>query len=366
MLFEGAELTFIQDINPTSTPPDERRSLLLFDLSSIPVEATITSAELQFYVDTEGQGFNMYRMLKPWDEATITYTSNGGHFAANGTDAESAFNANWPGDDGYVGFITVTVPAATIQEWIDGTLTNYGWLMIATHADDGQQLASREYATQADRPKLTVDYTLPPVNVAPTDISLSNTSVAENEIIGTVVGTLSSSDPDAGNTFTYSLVTGAGDADNASFDISGDQLITKEVFNFEVQLSYSIRLRTTDQGGLSFEKAFTIMVTDANDTPVASDQEVTTEADTPVGITLMAIDEDGDDLTWFTGDPSHGSLTGSGPNLTYTPDSGYFGPDSFTFFVSDDGGTNLSNTSTVTINVLEPVLFTIYLPLIIK
>ena len=171
-IVRGTESTFIQDKNVG----DERRSLLLFDLSDIPTDATITSAELQFYVDTEGQGFNMYRMLKTWDEATITYTSNGGHFAANGTDAESAVNANWPGDDGYIGFITVAVPAETIQDWIDGTLTNNGWLMIATHADDGQQLASREYATQADRPKLTVDYTMPPpagptITVAGTPLS---------------------------------------------------------------------------------------------------------------------------------------------------------------------------------------------------
>ena len=154
----GSEITFIQDKNTN----DERTSLLSFDLSSIPSGATITSAELEFYVNTEGQGFNMHRMLKSWDEGTITYTSNGGHFAADNTDAESAVDANWPGDDNYTGFITVSVPATTIQDWIDGTLTNNGWLMLATHADDGQQLRSREHATVAHHPKLTVEYGEPP------------------------------------------------------------------------------------------------------------------------------------------------------------------------------------------------------------
>ncbi|QQR51384.1 hypothetical protein IPF89_00905 [Candidatus Saccharibacteria bacterium] len=49
-------------------------------------------------------------------------------------------------------------------------------------------------------------------NCAPTDIGLTNTIVTENT---TPVGTLSSVDPDVGNTFTYSLVTGTGDEDNA-------------------------------------------------------------------------------------------------------------------------------------------------------
>ena len=153
----GTETTFVQDINTG----DERRSLLLFDLSSIPENAIISSAELQFYVSAEGQGFNMYRMYQPWDEA-ITFTSNGGHFDADDIDAESTINANWPGDDGYTGYITVTVSPETIEDWIDGTLVNNGWLMIATDVDDGQQLRSREYTTQADRPKLTVEYVVNP------------------------------------------------------------------------------------------------------------------------------------------------------------------------------------------------------------
>ncbi|WP_162844817.1 tandem-95 repeat protein, partial [Pelolinea submarina] len=167
----GTETTIVQDINTG----DERRSLLLFELTEIPTGATITSAELQFYVSSEGQGFNMYRMLKSWDEATISYTSNGGHFDADGVDAESSVNANWPGDDGYTGYITVTVPAATIEDWLNGTLTNNGWLMIATDSDDGQQLVSREGATQAQRPKLTVEY-IPPSTV-PT-IATSGTLIA--------------------------------------------------------------------------------------------------------------------------------------------------------------------------------------------
>ncbi|MCA9948269.1 MAG: DNRLRE domain-containing protein, partial [Anaerolineales bacterium] len=169
----GSETTMVQDKNIG----DERRSLLLFDLSSIPTVATIQSADLQFYVDTEGQGFNMHRMFASWDEATISFTSNGGHFNADGADAEVAVDANWLGNDGYTGYITVSVPASTIQDWVDSSLVNNGWLMIATHEDDGQQLRTREYATIADHPKLTVTYNLP-------DFTLDYTAGAGGNLTG--------------------------------------------------------------------------------------------------------------------------------------------------------------------------------------
>ncbi len=99
-------------------------------------------------------------------------------------------------------------------------------------------------------------------NHAPSDITLSNTSVAENQPSGTAVGTFSTTDPDSGNTFTYSLVSGTGGTDNGSFTIAGNTLKTAAIFDYETKNSYSSHVRTTDQGGLWYEKVFTISVTD--------------------------------------------------------------------------------------------------------
>lgn len=110
--------------------------------------------------------------------------------------------------------------------------------------------------------------TVTDVNEAPTDIALAGATVAENQPVGTTVGTLSTVDPDAGNTFTYSLVAGEGAADNGSFSIDGGVVKTAQAFNFESKSSYSIRVRSTDQGGLTTEKAFTITVTDVADEPL--------------------------------------------------------------------------------------------------
>ncbi len=111
---------------------------------------------------------------------------------------------------------------------------------------------------------------LPP-NQAPTDILLSASSVAENRPAGTVVGALTTVDPDADDTHSYALVAGAGDTDNASFtiDASGN-LITASSFNFEAKNIYSVRVRSTDAGGLIFEKALTVRVTNVNESPTAS------------------------------------------------------------------------------------------------
>ncbi len=107
-------------------------------------------------------------------------------------------------------------------------------------------------------------------NRAPTNISLSNSSIAENQPRGTVVGLLSTTDPDGTGSFTYSLVSGAGSTDNASFTISGNQLRTNSAFDSETKSSYSVRLQTRDSGGLTFQKQFTIHVSNQ----VASTAEI--------------------------------------------------------------------------------------------
>jgi hypothetical protein len=70
---------------------------------------------------------------------------------------------------------------------------------------------------------------------APLDIALSATALDETITAFGLVGTLSSTDPDPGSSFTYKLVAGDGDADNASFVISGDRLLIKAAANYEAK-----------------------------------------------------------------------------------------------------------------------------------
>ena len=214
------------------------------------------------------------------------------------------------------------------------------------------------------------------VNDAPTDITLSASSIAENQASGTTVGTFSTTDIDPGDTHTYTLVTGTGDADNASFTISGDQLQTAAAFDFETKSSYSIRIRTTDAGGLSYEEQFTITVTNANETPsdIALSNATVAEnaaSGTAVG-NLSSSDADAADTFTYTlvsgtGDTGNGSFQIVGNQLqtaailnfeaqsSYsvrirtTDAGGLFYEEAFTITVTDanDGPTDmaLSNNS---------------------
>ncbi|MFM7384426.1 MAG: choice-of-anchor I family protein, partial [Microcystaceae cyanobacterium] len=89
-------------------------------------------------------------------------------------------------------------------------------------------------------------------NEAPTNLTLSATSIDENVPENSVIGTFSTTDPNTGDSFTYSLVTGDGATDNSAFSIVGNQLQINNSPDFETQNNYSIRVKTTDQGGLGF------------------------------------------------------------------------------------------------------------------
>jgi hypothetical protein len=98
------------------------------------------------------------------------------------------------------------------------------------------------------------------VNESPTGVNLSSATIPENNEVGVTVGAFQGLDPDTGELLTYTLVDGAGGTDNASFTIEGNQLKAAESFAPGRKRAYSVRVRVTDAGGLSFDRIFTIRV----------------------------------------------------------------------------------------------------------
>lgn len=89
----------------------------------------------------------------------------------------------------------------------------------------------------------------------------------------------------------------------------------------------------------------------SNQQPVADDQTLNVDEGNSLTITLTGSDADGDTLTFsVTAQPGNGTLSGTAPNLTYTPDSGYQGSDSIRFVVNDGTEDSVAGTIDITVN----------------
>ncbi|UCH10492.1 MAG: tandem-95 repeat protein, partial [Fidelibacterota bacterium] len=114
--------------------------------------------------------------------------------------------------------------------------------------------------------------------------------------------------------------------------------------------SDSFEYAISDGNGGTSSATVTLTVRAVNDAPVADDQSISTEEDTPVALTLTGSDIDSPPPLDFQvlSEPTHGQLSGTAPDLTYTPDADYHGLDNFTFQVSDG---DLTDEGTVTLTI---------------
>jgi hypothetical protein len=159
--------------------------------------------------------------------------------------------------------------------------------------------------------------------------------------------TLTGSDVNAGDTLAYAVGTGpangtlTGTAPNLTYTPNAN-------FNGADSFIFTLNDGTVD----SAPATVSITVNPVNDAPVADAQSVTTDQDVAIPITLTGSDIDGDTLTYavtVASGPANGVLNGTAPNLSYVPNAGFSGADSFTFSVND--GTVDSPTATVDITV---------------
>lgn len=112
----------------------------------------------------------------------------------------------------------------------------------------------------------------------------------------------------------------------------GSELLTGEYR----ETVWGLTLKPVTVGGAFTLRELKATPADINRAPIAAPQTVTTQADTAKAITLAGSDDDNDAITFeIVTEPVHGTLTGTAPIMTYTPDANYEGSDSFTFKVND-------------------------------
>lgn len=181
---------------------------------------------------------------------------------------------------------------------------------------------------------LTVEANTPPSAIAQSVDTAEDTPVAL---------TLAGSDPE-GATLAYAVVTPPA---HGALSGTPPNLTYTPAPNYAGADSFTFMV---NDGQLESEIAtVAITVTAVEDAPIASAQSVTTTEDTAVAITLAGNDPEGAALAFAVAtQPAHGTLSGTSPNLMYTPAANYAGADSFTFEVSDGARTA---TATVAITV---------------
>ena len=92
--------------------------------------------------------------------------------------------------------------------------------------------------------------------------SLGSLTIAENQPVGTMVGEFNATDPDAGATLTYSLVSGTGDGHNSLFTMNANgTLQTATTFDYEINPNL-IRVQAKDEFNASVEGIFTVVLSD--------------------------------------------------------------------------------------------------------
>jgi len=255
-------------------------------------------------------------------------------------------------------------------EVVDPSILNYEAIApghifrLSVQAEEGQSPASSDSAW------FTFDLT--DVNESPNDVVVAPDNIDENTdtAAGDVtVGQLSATDEDVNDTYSFSLIAGAGDADNNDFIIVGNELRIRQnvVLDYETKPQFQVRVQVFD-GSNNFEKALLVLVNDLNETPTdigLSPDNIDENTDTSLGDatigTLSNVDQDTGNtyvysLVGGTGDTDNGLFTIAGDQLAIKQGTAIDREvdSQFSLRVNvNDGVSNFAKPLTVTVNDLN-------------
>jgi predicted extracellular nuclease len=312
-----------------SRPTDHDPQVALLYLGRAPSEVTLSNASV----------------AENLPAGTVVGAANASDTANDSVTYSLVDNANGLfAIDAVTGVITTT--AALDHE----AVASYG---ITVRATDTGGLTSQQGFTIA----------VTDVNEAPTALALSNAAVNENLPAGTVVGTLSASDPEHG-ALSYALIDNAGG--RFAVDAATGVVTTTAALDYETAASFAITASVTDAGGLTTQRGFTVAVGNVAEAPVAQGNAVAVNEDATsanLWATLLANDRDpdGQPLTITSvstsGTLGHVVFDAAHQSLQYVADADAFDAlatgatavDHFTYTVTDANG--LTSTATVDVTV---------------
>jgi len=292
-----------------------------------------------YQVNEPSLGSNVQRLKARWLGTSSTNTPPEALPQSLTTEEDVSLALELTGSDAESSNLVYTVATAPSHGALTGTIPKLRYVPALNYngPDSFTFTVSDGQATSAPA---TVSITMTPVNDAPAATAQSVTTPEETAR----AITLTASDPE-NDTPSFTVASSpshgtlTGTAPNLTYtpapDYSGPDSFT---------------FTASDGQASSAPGTISITVTPVNDPPVATARLLTTPEDTPLPLTLTGSDPDGDILSFAVASPpAHGTLTGTAPNLTYTPAANYSGPDSFTFTASDGQATSAPATLSLSV-----------------
>jgi len=152
------------------------------------------------------------------------------------------------------------------------------------------------------------------------------------------------------NTAYKNAVKAARDKFHAAINATTDA--SAKISAFKIYMSEKLAAFKTKSAAI--EAAFQAFINtnfNQNQAPVANAQNVTVQQNTSANITLSGSDPENSPLSYLiVSTTTHGTLSGTTPNLIYMPSTNFTGQDSFTFKVNDGSLNSTLKTVTITVN----------------
>jgi hypothetical protein len=342
------------------------RSLVRFDLASLPPHQSITTATLRVYLVTSwdypntSRSVTTYRVTSSWSEGSVTWDDSPG-YDGSAYGSRSIVHGAW----GWYEFDVTNL----VRAWYSGTDANYG-VMLRGPEVSGSNASWRGFGTRESSysPQLVIGYT----NTSPALTGLPDQTLTANTIRDNAIDLWAyasdAESSDSALTFTIANTPAA----SAGVTIDSNRYIDiRPTTDWTGQTDVTIRV--ADPGGLFAADTFRVYIIAPNSAPTLTglpDQTlmVNTNLDNAIDLWTYASDAESSDsaLTFTitnTPDPNAGVSIDANRYIDIRPTTDWTGQTDVTIRVADPGG--LFAGDTFVIKVSLPVARTIYLPIIL-